>query len=188
MYMTLHVRAIDLHNLRHVQNLRHMLIAHCHHMKSFIAKRLNSILINLRYLRFKLLKYKENNKNICNTFDHNFKNIPFYITPKNVLEVWLVKPMSHDIYKKVSTEWAHRAIGAYCTATPINRCGDESQPCYRGILHGARWNFGSPDRGLTQLAAQCLCYCAATQRNGKQTLCAMVNAKAKRYAHAIVYV
>ena len=46
------------------------------HMKSFIAKRLNSILVNLRYLRFKLLKYKENNKKICNTFDHNFKNIP----------------------------------------------------------------------------------------------------------------
>ena len=48
------------------------------HMNSFIAKRLNSILINLRYLRFKLLKYKENNKKICNTFDHNFKNIPLY--------------------------------------------------------------------------------------------------------------
>ena len=47
-------------------------------MKSFIAKRLNSILVNLRYLRFKLLKYKENNKKICNTFDHNFKNIPLY--------------------------------------------------------------------------------------------------------------
>ena len=30
-------------------------------IKSFIAKRVNSILINLRYLRFKLLKYKENN-------------------------------------------------------------------------------------------------------------------------------
>ena len=44
-------------------------------MKSFIAKRVNSILVNLRYLRFKLLKYKENNKKMCNTFDHNFKNI-----------------------------------------------------------------------------------------------------------------
>ena len=30
-------------------------------MKSFIAKRVISILVNLRYLRFKLLKYKENN-------------------------------------------------------------------------------------------------------------------------------
>ena len=56
------------------------------HMKSFIAKRLNSILVNLRYLRFKLLKYKENNKKICNTFDHNFKNIPLYIMRKVSLE------------------------------------------------------------------------------------------------------
>ena len=55
-------------------------------MKSFIAKRLNSILVNLRYLRFKLLKYKENNKKICNTFDHNFKNIPLYIMRKVSLE------------------------------------------------------------------------------------------------------
>ena len=31
------------------------------YMKSFIAKRVNSILVNLRYLRCKLLKYKENN-------------------------------------------------------------------------------------------------------------------------------
>ena len=55
-------------------------------VKSFIAKRVNSILINLRYLRFKLLKYKENNKKICNTFDHNFKNIPLYITRKVSVE------------------------------------------------------------------------------------------------------
>ena len=46
------------------------------YMKSFIAKQVNSILVNLTYLRFKLLKYKENNKKMCNTFDHNFKNIP----------------------------------------------------------------------------------------------------------------
>ena len=52
-------------------------------MKSFIAKRVISILVNLRYLRFTQLKYKENNKKICNTFDHNFKNIPLYIK-KNV--------------------------------------------------------------------------------------------------------
>ena len=51
-------------------------------MKSFIAKRVNSILVNLRYLRFKLLKYKEHNKKMCNTFDHNFKNIPLYIMRK----------------------------------------------------------------------------------------------------------
>ena len=60
------------------------------YMKSFIAKRLNSILVNLRYLRFKLLKYKENNKKICNTFDHNFKNIPIYIMRKVSLERYFV--------------------------------------------------------------------------------------------------
>ena len=50
--------------------IRHLLHVYgsncsCDDMKSFIAKRVNSILDNLRYLRFKLLKYKENNKNIC---------------------------------------------------------------------------------------------------------------------------
>ena len=40
----------------------------------------------VRYLRFKLLKYKENNKKICNTFDHNFKNIPLYIMSNVSLE------------------------------------------------------------------------------------------------------
>ena len=44
-------------------------------MKSFIAKRVISIFVNLRCLQLKLLKYKENNKNIYETFDHNFKNI-----------------------------------------------------------------------------------------------------------------
>ena len=54
-------------------------------MKSFIAKRVISILVNLRYLRFKLLKCKENNKKICNTFD-NVKNIPLYIMRKVSIE------------------------------------------------------------------------------------------------------
>ena len=36
------------------------------------------IFINLRYLRLKLLKNKENKK-ICNIFHHNFKNIPCYV-------------------------------------------------------------------------------------------------------------
>jgi len=44
------------------------------------------ILVNLRYLSFKLLKYKESNKKICNTFDHNFKNIPLYIMSNVSLE------------------------------------------------------------------------------------------------------
>ena len=48
----------------------------------------NSILVNLRYLRFKLLKYKDNNKKIRNTFDHNFKYIPLYIMRKVSLETF----------------------------------------------------------------------------------------------------
>ena len=55
-------------------------------MKSFIAKRVNSILVNLRYLRFKLLKYKENYKKICNTFDHNFK-ISFIYNEKGIISM-----------------------------------------------------------------------------------------------------
>ena len=55
-------------------------------LKSFIAKRVISNLVNLRYLRFKLVKYKENNKKICNTFDYNFKNINLYIMRKVSLE------------------------------------------------------------------------------------------------------
>ena len=51
-----------------------------------MQKRVNSILVNLRYLRFKQLKYIENNKKICSTFDHNFKNIPLYIMRKVTLE------------------------------------------------------------------------------------------------------
>ena len=47
-------------------------------MKSFIAKQVISILVNLRYLRLKLLKYKENKK-ICDIFYHNFKNISLYM-------------------------------------------------------------------------------------------------------------
>ena len=42
-------------------------------MKSFIAKQVISILVNFRYLRFKQLKYNENNKKIYDTFYHNFR-------------------------------------------------------------------------------------------------------------------
>ena len=48
-------------------------------MKSVIAKRVISILVNFRYLRFKLLKYKENNEKLCETFDHNFRYKPLCI-------------------------------------------------------------------------------------------------------------
>ena len=55
-------------------------------MKSFNAKTDVSIFINLRYLRLKLLKNKENNKKICNIFHHNFKNIPGCVTSEVSLE------------------------------------------------------------------------------------------------------
>ena len=48
-------------------------------VKSLNSKTDISIFINLRYLRLKLLKNKENNKKICHIFHHNFKNIPCYI-------------------------------------------------------------------------------------------------------------
>ena len=49
------------------------------YMKSLFAKTDKSIFVKLRYLRLKLLKYKENNKKISDTFDHNFKNNPWYV-------------------------------------------------------------------------------------------------------------
>ena len=48
-------------------------------MKSLFAKTDKSIFVKLRYLRFKLLKYNGNNKNISDTFDHNFKSNPWYV-------------------------------------------------------------------------------------------------------------
>ena len=83
------------------------------HMKSFIAKRLNSILVNLRYLRFKLLKYKENNKKICNTFDHNFKNIPLYIMRKVSLERYYFVLYDCALTSKISK----MALKSFCDKT-----------------------------------------------------------------------
>ena len=86
-------------------------------MKSFIAKRLNSILVNLRYLRFKLLKYKENNKKICNTFDHNFKNIPLYIMRKVSLERYYFVlydcALTSKISKMVLKSFCDKALHIY---------------------------------------------------------------------------
>ena len=83
-------------------------------MKSFIAKRLNSILVNLRYLRFKLLKYKENNKKIGNTFDHNFKNIPLYIMRKVSLERYYF--VLHDCAHSGS-KISKMALKSFCDKT-----------------------------------------------------------------------
>ena len=71
-------------------------------MKSLIAKWVNSILVNLRYLRFKLLKYKENSKEICNDFDHNFKNIPLCIMRNVSLERYYVVLYNDALTLKMS--------------------------------------------------------------------------------------
>ena len=83
------------------------------YMKSFIAKRVISILVNLRYLRFKLLKYIENNKKICNTFDHNFKNIPLYIMSNVSLERYYFVSYDGALTLKISK----MALNAFCDKT-----------------------------------------------------------------------
>ena len=47
--------------------------------KSLFAKTDKSIFVKLRYLRLKLLKYKENNNKISDTFDHNFENNHWHV-------------------------------------------------------------------------------------------------------------
>ena len=81
-------------------------------MKSFIAKRVISIFVNFRYLRFKLLKYKENKK-ICNTFDHNFKNIPLYIMSNVSLERYYFVLYDGALTLKMSK----MALNAFCDKT-----------------------------------------------------------------------
>ena len=85
------------------------------HMKSFIAKWLNSILVNLRYLRFKLLKYKENNKPICNTFDHKF-NIPLYTMRKVSLVRYYFVLYDCALTSKISK----MALKSFCDKTLHN--------------------------------------------------------------------
>ena len=82
-------------------------------MKNFIAKRVISILVNLRYFLFKQLKYKENNKKICNTFDHNFKNIPLYIMSNVSLERYYFVLYDGALTLKMSK----MALNAFCDKT-----------------------------------------------------------------------
>ena len=82
-------------------------------MKSFIAKRVISILVNLRYWRYKLLKYKENNKKICNTFDLNFKNVPLYIMSNVSLERYYFVLYDGAFTLKMSK----MALNAFCDKT-----------------------------------------------------------------------
>ena len=84
------------------------------YMKSFIAKRVISILIKLRYLRFKLLKYQENHKKICNTFDHvNFKNIPLYNEQCIIRKVLFCIKYDGALTLKISK----MALNAFCDKT-----------------------------------------------------------------------
>ena len=57
-------------------------------MKSLNSKTDNYInfFVNLRYLRLKMLKNKENIKKICKNFPHNFKNIPCYVMSEVLLK------------------------------------------------------------------------------------------------------
>ena len=81
-------------------------------MKSFIAKRVNSIVVNLRYLRFKLLKYKENNEKMCNTFDHNFTNIPLYMRKVSLERYYFV------LYNEALTlKMSIMALNRFCDKT-----------------------------------------------------------------------
>ena len=94
------------------------------YMKSFIAKRVNSILVNLRYLRFKLLKYKENKKNIFNTFDHNFKNIPLYIMRKVSLERYYFVLYDGALTLKLSK----MVLNSFCDKTSSYACVTKNCP------------------------------------------------------------
>ena len=83
-------------------------------MKSFIAKRVISILVNLRYLRFKLLKYKENNKKICNNFDHNFKKYSFIYNEQCIITKVLFCIIRWCPYFK---NVKNMALNAFCDKT-----------------------------------------------------------------------
>ena len=83
-------------------------------MKSFIAKRVISIFVNLRYLRFKLLKYKVNNKKICHTFNKNCKNIPLYIMSNVSLKRYYYYVLSDGA---LTSEMSKMALNAFCDET-----------------------------------------------------------------------
>ena len=70
-------------------------------------------MINLRYLRFKLLKYRENNKKISNTFDHNFRNISLHIMRKVSLERYYFVLYNGALTLKISK----MALNPFCDKT-----------------------------------------------------------------------
>ena len=121
-------------------------------VKSLFTKRVNSILVNLRYLRFKLLKYKENNKKVCNTFDHNFKNIPLYIMRKItrkvlfciirwytlILEKFLIMALNSFCDKTLQVQNKHRDSfirnGSQSTTSPPLTKFPGAAPLGKGII------------------------------------------------------
>ena len=71
-------------------------------MKSLLAKTDKSIFVKLRYLRLKIKKNKENNKNFYVTFDHNFKNIPLYVMSNISFERYHFVLYDSDFTSKMS--------------------------------------------------------------------------------------
>ena len=69
-----------------------------------------SILLNLRYL----LKYKENNQQICNTLDYNFKNILFCIMKKVSLERYYFVLYNHGA---LTLEMSKMVLNSFCNKT-----------------------------------------------------------------------
>ena len=73
-----------------------------------------------------------------------------YITPKNLLEVWLVKPSCHpDIqHNSIIPEWANRAIGDILDSIfTDDRCGYESHlHAIDAYCNSHSFMWGSPDR------------------------------------------
>ena len=81
-------------------------------MKSFIAKTRYIHFGQLRYLRFKLLKYKENNKKICNTFDHTSKYSFIYN------EQCIIRKYYFVLYNGALTlKMSKMALNAFCDKT-----------------------------------------------------------------------
>ena len=70
-------------------------------------------MVNLRYLRFKLLKNKENNKKICNTFNHNCQNISLYIMSNVSLERYYFVLSDGAL----TTEMSKMALYTFCDET-----------------------------------------------------------------------
>ena len=81
-------------------------------MKSFIAKRVKSILVNLRYLRFKLLKYKENIKKFVILLIITSK-LPFFIMRKVSLDRYYFVIYDGTLTLKISK----MALNPFCDKT-----------------------------------------------------------------------